>query len=93
MADERPRGQVSQSKESLARIVDELRGIWEAAIEREPLKPIVVKLAAVSFVDSECKDLLSRMYIQGVKLLPTGCMIRSIVAEIESAARGNAAHS
>jgi hypothetical protein len=76
-----------------ARVVDELRGIWEAAIEREPLKPIVVNLAAVSFVDSECKALLSRMYMQGVKLLPTGCMMKSIVGEIESAARGNAAHS
>lgn len=66
------------------RVVDELKGVWEAAIEREPLKPIVVKLAAVTFVDSECKDLLSKMYKQGVKLLPTGCLMTSIVREIEA---------
>lgn len=71
-----------------ALVVDELKGVWEAAIEREPLKPIIVKLAAVSFVDSEVKTLLSRMYNRGVKLEPTGTMMKSIVAEIESADGG-----
>ena len=67
-----------------ASVVDELDGIWQAAIEREPLKPIVVKLAAVSFVDSESKDLLSRMHTQGVKLLPTGCLMKTIVGQIDA---------
>jgi anti-anti-sigma regulatory factor len=67
-----------------ARVVDELKGIWQAAIEREPLKPIVVKLAAVSFIDSQCKALLAQMHKAGVKILPTGCLMISIVREIEA---------
>ena len=67
-----------------ARVLDELNGVWEAAIEREPLKRIVVKLASVSFIDSASRDLLSKMYNHGVKLLPTGSLMSSIVREIEA---------
>jgi len=63
---------------------EELEGCWRAALEREPEKPIVVKLAAVSFVDSECKDLLSRMYQRGVELQPTGCLMKAIVGQIKA---------
>jgi hypothetical protein len=57
----------------LADVASELEGCWQAALERQPLKPIVMDLAAVTFVDSESRELLTRMRRQGVRLVPTGC--------------------
>lgn len=67
-----------------ARAAPELEGIWKAAAERQPEKPIVVRLVSVSFVDSEAKLLLTRMRREGVKLVPTGCLMLAIVTQIES---------
>ena len=61
----------------------ELENCWQAVIAADPLKPIIVKLAAVTFIDSECRELLTRMRRQGVELAPTGCLMKAIVEQIE----------
>jgi anti-anti-sigma regulatory factor len=62
----------------------ELEKCWQSAIAAEPLKSIVVNLAAVSFIDSECKELLIRMRRQGARLVPSGCLMKVIVEQIEA---------
>jgi hypothetical protein len=47
-------------------------------------RSIRVNLSAVSFIDSDGKELLTRMRKQGVVLVPTGCFMKVIVDEIES---------
>lgn len=72
-----------------AREASELEGVWQAAIARQPSRPIVVRLASVSFVDSGARELLTRMRRQGVKLIPTGCLMKAIVEQIESELPGH----
>jgi ABC-type transporter Mla MlaB component len=67
----------------------ELEGVWKAALEQKHSRPIVVKLAAVSFIDSESRELLTRMHRQGVRLIPTGCLMKAIVEQIETASPVN----
>ncbi|MFY9553714.1 MAG: STAS domain-containing protein [Blastocatellia bacterium] len=62
----------------------ELERCWRTVVAAEPLKSIVVNLASVTFVDSECRELLVRMRRQGVELVPTGCLMRAIVEQIEN---------
>jgi anti-anti-sigma regulatory factor len=62
----------------------ELEKCWQTAIAAEPLKSIVVNLAAVTFVDSQSRELLIRMRRHGVKLVPTGCLMKVIVEQIEA---------
>jgi anti-anti-sigma regulatory factor len=62
----------------------ELEKCWQTVIAAEPLKSIVVNLVAVTFVDSECRGLLIRMRRQGVKLVPTGCLMKAIVEQIDA---------
>ena len=62
----------------------ELEKCWQEARARRPLRSYVVKLAAVTFIDSESKTLLTRMRDQGVKLVPTGCLMKAIVEQIEA---------
>jgi len=63
---------------------NELEKCWQTAAAAEPPKPIVVNLTAVTFIDSECRDLLTRMRRHGVKLVPHGCLMKSIVEQIEA---------
>lgn len=63
---------------------NELEKCWQTAAAAEPPKPIVLNLTAVTFIDSECRELLTRMRRQGVKLVPTGCLMKSIVEQIEA---------
>jgi hypothetical protein len=51
---------------------------------REPLKPIIVKLAAVIHLDDQARELLARMRREGVRLIPTGSTMQAIVQQIES---------
>jgi anti-anti-sigma regulatory factor len=67
-----------------ARSAMELEKCWQEAIAARPLRPIVVKLVAVTFVDIECRELLTRMRQQGVKLVPTGYLMKTIVEQIEA---------
>jgi anti-anti-sigma regulatory factor len=67
-----------------APVATELEKCWQTLIAAEPSRSVVVKLAAVTFVDFECRELLTRMRRQGVKLVPTGCLMKAIVEQIEA---------
>ena len=62
----------------------ELEKVWQAAIAARPLRPIVVSLVRVTFIDLEGKELLIRMRRQGVRLVPTGCLMTATVEQIEA---------
>ena len=66
------------------RCAAELEKCWQTVAAAEPSKSIVVSLASVTFVDSESRELLVRMRRQGVELVPTGCLMRAIVEQIEA---------
>ena len=63
--------------------VCELERCWRDAGEIEPLTPISVSLAAVTFVDPAGLELLTRMRRTGVTLVPKGVLMEAIVREIE----------
>ena len=67
-----------------ADVAPELAGCWHAALERQPLKPLVVELASVSHIDSESRELLTRMRRSGVTVVPTGFMMKAIMDLIEA---------
>ncbi|HXG95312.1 MAG TPA: hypothetical protein VNN73_23455 [Blastocatellia bacterium] len=64
--------------------VKEMEKCWDRALAADPAKAMLVNLAAVTFIDSEGRALLSRMRRQGVKLLSRGVLINAIIAEIEA---------
>lgn len=64
--------------------VAELEKCWQAAMAVSSLRSIVVRLAAVTFIDSESRELLTRMCRQGARLVPTGCLMKMIVEQIEA---------
>ncbi|MFP5264482.1 MAG: hypothetical protein ACLGJB_21560 [Blastocatellia bacterium] len=66
--------------------VSELERCWRTVTSAGPSKSILVNLAAVAFIDSEGRDLLARMHRQGARLVPSGCLMKAIVEEIEAAA-------
>ena len=71
----------------VGRWVKELEHCWQGIVSSEssePRQPIRVNLSSVGFIDSEGKELLTRMCKQGVVLVPTGCFMKVIVDEIES---------
>ena len=67
--------------------VKELEKCWQDAISAEPQSSILVNLATVSFVDSEGKELLTRMCRRGVRLASSGILMNAIVDQIEHEAR------
>ena len=66
------------------RWVKELEQCWENLASAQPPRAIRVNLSSVGFIDSEGKELLTRMRKKGVVLVPTGCFMQVIVDEIES---------
>lgn len=64
--------------------VRELDRCWQMVSSGEPDRPVRVNLVEVSFIDSEGRELLARMRRQGVTLVPTGCLMKAIVEEIEA---------
>jgi len=44
----------------------------------------MVHLADVTFIDTAGRELLTRMYRQGVMLVPSGLQMKAIVEEIEA---------
>jgi ABC-type transporter Mla MlaB component len=67
--------------------VDEARTCWRRlAATRDP-RSIRIDLEAVTFVDPAGKALLWAMHEQGAVLVPSGCMTRAIVEEIEQRSR------
>ena len=64
--------------------VKELEKCWESVLAAESSKTLLVNLTAVTFVDSDGRELLTRMWRQGARLVSNGCMMNEIVAEIEA---------
>jgi len=64
--------------------VKELEKCWERALAADPAKTMQVNLAAVTFIDSDGRELLARMRGQGVRLLSNGVLIDAFVAKIEA---------
>lgn len=62
--------------------VPELEHCWERERERAAGRPLSVRLCAVSFVDEDGKELLSRMAADGAKIEGNGCLVRAIIAKI-----------
>jgi anti-anti-sigma regulatory factor len=72
--------------------VEELEKCWRTATATATCKSILVNLASVTFVDPTGRELLAKMRKQGVVLVPTGCLMKAIVEEIEVEV-GDEAHS
>ena len=64
--------------------VKELKQCWQDAVADDPSIPVLVDLAAVTFVDRDGRALLKEMRDQGVRLSSHGVLIDAIVADIEA---------
>lgn len=64
--------------------VKELENCWESVFAAKPSRSILVNVAAVTFIDSEGRELLTRMRQQGVRLVSTGCLMNAIIEKIEA---------
>ena len=64
--------------------VKELEKCWESTSAAGPAKALLVNLAAVTFIDSDGRELLARMRREGVRLLSHGVLIDAMVAKIEA---------
>ena len=62
--------------------VKELDLCWRSAAGTQQIYPVRVDLSSVTFIDAEGKDLLSRIYREGAKLVATGCLNKCIVEGI-----------
>ena len=61
--------------------VEELESCWRQTAAIQQLRT-VVDLTGVTFVDTDGKALLTRMWQKGVELRAAGCLTRCIVDEI-----------
>lgn len=66
--------------------VQELETCWDLTVDTTNY-PLSVDLSAVTFVDSDGKDLLRRIHQQGATLVASGCLTSCIVNEIVHVAR------
>jgi anti-anti-sigma regulatory factor len=64
--------------------VKELERCWQSVMAANTSRSMLVDLAQVTFIDSEGRALLTRMRQKGAKLLSSGVLINSIVADIEA---------
>ena len=71
--------------------VKELEKCWETEVAAHPCRSMLVDLMHVTFIDSEGRALLTRMRQKGAKLLSSGVLINSIVADIEAQQGSNGA--
>lgn len=67
--------------------VRELERCWISTVGTKTNSPLCVDLSAVTYVDGEGKDLLKRMYHDGIKLVASGCLTSCLVREITQAVR------
>lgn len=66
--------------------VEELNSCW-CQMEANQQRRAVIDLTGVTFVDSEGKALLVRMWQQGAEFRAAGCLTRCIVEEITGSGR------
>jgi hypothetical protein len=64
--------------------VKELEKCWKSLVTAHPFRSMLVDLVHVTFIDSDGRALLTRMRRKGAKLLSSGVLINSIVADIEA---------
>ena len=62
--------------------VQELERCWDSIVGTMTTHPLIVDLSAVTYVDSEGKDLLKKIHRQGTRLVASGCLTNCIVNEI-----------
>jgi len=62
--------------------VRELEQCWDSTVATTTNRLVSVDLSAVTYVDSEGKDLLKKIHQQGATLVASGCLTRCIVNEI-----------
>ena len=62
--------------------VQELKLSWDPLVGTTANHPLSVDLSAVTYVDSNGKDLLKKIHQQGAKLIASGCLTSCIVNEI-----------
>ena len=67
--------------------VQELERCWDATVGASTRHLLSVDLSAVTYVDSEGKNLLKKIHKQGAKLVASGCLTTCIVNEIVHVAR------
>jgi hypothetical protein len=65
--------------------VQELERCWEGERSKMPAEAILVRLCAVTFIDDEGKELLTKIVHAGAGLEGSGCMVRAIIARITGA--------
>ncbi len=62
--------------------VKEMELCWRSAAGTQQIYPVRVDLSSVTFIDGEGKELLRKMYLEGAKLVATGCLNKCIVEGI-----------
>ena len=62
--------------------VQELERCWDSVVGSTTNHLLTVDLSAVTYVDSDGKDLLKKIHKQGAKLVASGCLTSCIVNEI-----------
>lgn len=62
--------------------VQELERCWDSVVGTMTSHPLTVDLSAVTYVDSDGKDLLKKIHRQGTRLVASGCLTNCIVNEI-----------
>lgn len=62
--------------------VQELERCWDSVVGSTTNHPLTVDLSAVTYVDSDGKDLLKKIHKQGARLVASGCLTSCIVNEI-----------
>ena len=63
--------------------VSELERCWRATAPTESPESIFVDLSSVTFVDACGKELLTHMHEQGIRLVASGLLAKSLIEEIE----------
>jgi anti-anti-sigma regulatory factor len=62
--------------------MQELERCWDSIVGKTTNHPLTVDLSAVTYVNSDGKDLLKKIHKQGAKLVASGCLTSCIVNEI-----------
>ena len=67
--------------------VQELERCWDSVVGTTTNHPLTVDLSAVTYVDSDGKDLLKKIHRRGARLVASGFLTSCIVNEIAHVAR------
>ncbi len=67
--------------------VQELERCWDSVVGTTTTHPLTIDLSAVTYVDSDGKNLLKKIHQQGARLVASGCLTSGIVNEIVQVAR------